>query len=443
MDNRADRGTEETTVPLRLATWNMNHWQQPMLPVNTRRAAWEYLATSGIDVVLAQEASPSTGSGAAVYGEIGGHRDWGSAVVALSDRVQVEAIRSARVRYSRRRYLLDRTHPGSVAVARLRVGDVQPISLVSVYGVWDGSPVGSMLHAVADLIPLFESPDGARVILGGDFNVSRSTTDARGLEQAEAVFAAVRSLGLVEAKGVAAEPPAAAEDCSCTGGPACGHIPTWKRAELDHLFVSPSLASQVSSLMVDASAVAAGLSDHVPLILGLELTEERTPHTWDEDAFAVEIGRRHGAKAREVVEQLVNWADVKEREIATLAGVHSKTLSRFWTNGCTTEPELIWRLDLESEPKVGMTLFSIHADGTVVIHFGGMRVEPFDAPAKRYDILRILNTMDRVEIGEKEVYRWPRFPVDVLAEPDNLAKFVTVIDRLAGDTHPAVELMNV
>jgi hypothetical protein len=72
-----------------------------------------------------------------------------------------------------------------------------------------------------------------------------------------------------------------------------------------------------------------------------------------------------------------------------------------------------------------------------------MRVEPFDAPAKRYDILRILNTMDRVEIGEKEVYCWPRFHIDVLAEPDNLAKFVTVIDRLAGDTHPAVELMNV
>jgi hypothetical protein len=27
VDNRADRGTEETTVPLRLATWNMNHWR--------------------------------------------------------------------------------------------------------------------------------------------------------------------------------------------------------------------------------------------------------------------------------------------------------------------------------------------------------------------------------------------------------------------------------
>jgi endonuclease/exonuclease/phosphatase family metal-dependent hydrolase len=443
VENRADRGTEETTVPLRLATWNMNHWQQPMLPVNTRRAAWEYLATSGIDVVLAQEASPTKASGGAVYGEIGGHRDWGSAVVALNDRAQVEPIRSARVRYSRRRYLLDRTHPGSVAVARLSVGDIQPITLVSVYGVWDGSPVSSMLHATADLLPLFDSPDGARVILGGDFNVSRSTSDARLLEQAEAVFAAVRSLGLVEAKGLVADRPAGVEDCSCTGGPACGHIPTWKRSELDHLFVSPSLASQVSSLTVDASAVVAGLSDHVPLILGLELTCERTPHTWDEDAFAVEIGRRHGAKAREVVEQLVNWADVKERGLATISGVHTKTLTHFWTNGCTTEPELSWRLDLESEPKIGMTLFSIHADGQVVIHFGGMRVEPFDTPAGRAGILQALNAIDGVEIGVTELYRWPRFSIEVLVHPPNLAAFVAVIDRLAGEAHPDGELTRV
>ena len=65
MTRRADRGTEETTVPLRVATWNMNHWQQPMLPVNTRRAAWDYLASAGIDVVLAQEAAPTKAAGGA------------------------------------------------------------------------------------------------------------------------------------------------------------------------------------------------------------------------------------------------------------------------------------------------------------------------------------------------------------------------------------------
>jgi hypothetical protein len=46
-------------VPLRLATWNLNHWRQPLLPVDTRRAAWDYLGrTIGAQVALVQEAVP-------------------------------------------------------------------------------------------------------------------------------------------------------------------------------------------------------------------------------------------------------------------------------------------------------------------------------------------------------------------------------------------------
>ena len=29
------------TTSLRVATWNLNHWRQPLLPVDTRRSAWE------------------------------------------------------------------------------------------------------------------------------------------------------------------------------------------------------------------------------------------------------------------------------------------------------------------------------------------------------------------------------------------------------------------
>ena len=110
----------------------------------------------------------------AVYGEIAGHRNWGSAVVALDPAVSIEPIRSVRNPWSSRRYLLDQSHPGSVAVARLTVPGIQPITLVSVYGLLDGSALASMHRVVADLLPLFDSPDGARVILGGDLNVTGS-----------------------------------------------------------------------------------------------------------------------------------------------------------------------------------------------------------------------------------------------------------------------------
>lgn len=439
MNERADRGTIDRTEPLRLVTWNLNHWRQPLLPVDTRRAAWEYLTSSlGAGLALVQEAVPplELNRERAVYGEMAGHRNWGSAVVALDPALTVEPLRSVRVRWSRRRFLLANTHPGSVAVARLTVPEIQPITLVSVYGVLDGSSVSTMLRVVADLVPLFDSPDGARVILGGDLNVSRSTADPTNLARGDAVLAAIRSLGLVEAKTLVADPPPSPIDCACGHGDGCGHIATWGGVELDHVFVTPSLAGQVSAVTVNRAAVEAGLSDHAPLILDLALSSERTPQVWDEEAFTVEIGRRHGRGARDVVEKLVSWADHKERDLATLSGVSAKTLTRFPTNGVTTEPELIWSLDHNLEPKGVQSLISVHAHGDVVIHFGGMRHPPFDDEAARDELRLVLNEMDSVDFSQADVRRWPRFPISVLEDPSNLVRLVTVLDRLAMETHP-------
>lgn len=191
-----------------------------------------------------------------------------------------------------------------MAIAQLTVSGTEPITLVSIYGVMDPSPESTMLRVIADLVPLFDSPYGARVILGGDLNVSSATKDPKHLARAEAVFAAIRALGLVEAKSLVADPPASSPDCWCGSGGTCGHVPTFGPGELDHLFVSPSLAGQVTALRLDPAAVETGLSDHVPLILDLALSTERTPHTWDEESFAEEIGRRHGPAAREAIETL-------------------------------------------------------------------------------------------------------------------------------------------
>ena len=91
-------------------------------------------------------------------------------------------------------------------MARLTVPDIQPITLVSVHGVWDGPVVSTMYRVIADLVPLFDSPHGARVILGGDLNVSDATTSAKDLARAESILAAIRSLGLVAAKALIADP---------------------------------------------------------------------------------------------------------------------------------------------------------------------------------------------------------------------------------------------
>lgn len=430
----------DAVKPLRLVTWNLNHWRQPLLPADTRRAAWEYMAHRiGAQVALVQEAVPPLDlpRGRAVYAEMAGHRNWGSAIVALDPQVAIEPLRSVRITYSRRRYLLANTHPGSVAIAQLAVPDIPPITLVSVYGVMDGPVISTMLRVIADLVPLFDSPYGARVILGGDLNVSRASKNPTSLARAEAVFAAIRSLGLVEAKGLVAEPPPSSADCPCGSGGTCDHVPTWGSAELDHLFASPALAEQVRGVSVDAAAVEAGLSDHVPLVIDLALSSEATAHVWDEESFAEEIGRRHGPAARDVVERLVNWADQKERELAAATGVRTKTLTRFPTNGSTTEPELWWQVDLDLEPKGIQSTISIRARGEVIVHFGNMRHPPFDTEAARDDLRLALNAMEGVDIPASQLRYWPRFPLSVLEDPANLARLVAVLDRIATESTTA------
>jgi endonuclease/exonuclease/phosphatase family metal-dependent hydrolase len=424
-------------VPLRLATWNLNHWRQPLLPSDTRRAAWEYLA-SGIaaQVALVQEAVPPAdiGRDRAAYGELAGHRNWGSAVVALDPSISIEPLRSVRIPYSRRRFLLANTHPGSVAVAHITVPGIQPITLVSIYGVMDGSVVSTMLRVIADLVPLFDSPYGARVILGGDFNVSTATTKPIDLARGEAVFGAIRALGLVEAKNLVANRPASPLDCRCGNVVTCSHIATWGRAELDYLFVSPALAGQVKTVAVDATAVQAGLSDHSPLVLDLELSPGLTAHTWDEESFAEEIGRRHGQGAREVVEKLVSWADHKERELVTTIGVRTKTLTRFPTNGVTTEPELWFQVDLDLEPKGVQPTISVRARGDVVVQFGSMRHAPFDTQLGRNELRLAMNEIRGIDIAEAELFGAPSFSLAVLENASNLRHLVSVLNQLVTKT---------
>jgi endonuclease/exonuclease/phosphatase family metal-dependent hydrolase len=420
-----------TSTPLRVVTWNLNHWRQPLLPSDTRREAWRYLAeTLGADVALVQEAVPPSDlpREQVAYGEIAGHRNWGSAIAALGpdEGATLETIRSVRIPWTRRRFLLANTHPGAVAVAELTLPGIQPITAVSIYGVMDGSSTSTMLRIAGDLVPLFDSPHGSRVILGGDFNVSRASKDPKQVARADAVIDVIRSLGLVEAKTLGVERPASAADCACGSGATCDHLATWGTTELDYLFVSPALAPQVAGLTAD-------------LILDLSLTSERTPHAWDEESFAVEIGRRHGSAARVVVERLVNWADNKERELAATTGVAIKALTRFPTNGITTEPELMFPVDLNLEPRGSQSTISIHADGRVVVWLGAMRHPPFDTEAARSDLLRELNEIPGVHLPPRQVNGWPRFALAVLEEPANLVRLVAVLDRIATESHNRID----
>lgn len=438
--------TAAGVTPLRVVTWNLNHWRQAVLPADTRAAAWAAIRERlGADVALLQEAVPPAGMDAAsvVYGELAGHRAWGSAVAAMRPDLAVTTVRAVRMPWSRRHHLLGGTHPGAVAIAEVAVPGVEPIVMISVYGVMDGSATATMYRFIADLVPLFDSPRGARVILAGDFNVTRSTTDQRALDRARAVLGAVRSLGLVEAKGLpgVSLPPAAGESraCGCADPARCDHIPTWRTVELDHVFVSPSLAGQVTGLGAFPELATEGLSDHVPLVLDLALTAERTAHGWDEEALAVEVARRHGTQAGLVVERLVAWADDLERRLGEEDGVRVRGLTRFPMNGVTTEPELWVTLDFNLAPRGSQPLFSIRGDGHLVLQLGRMRHPPYDTAAARRDLLAQLGAIPGVHLRRARHDGWPRIPLAALENPEALGRFATVLEAVVRASRPLAD----
>ena len=137
----------------------------------------------------------------------------------------------------------------------------------------------------------------------------------------------------------------------------------------------------------------------------------------------------------------MSWADQKERELASSTGVATKALTRFPTNGVTTEPELMFPVDLNLEPRGSQPTISIHADGQVVVWLGGMRQPPFDTEAGRDELRKALNELDGVHIHRRRVNGWPRFPLAVLEDPANLLRLVAVLDRIATESHtvPAME----
>jgi hypothetical protein len=111
--------------------------------------------------------------------------------------------------------------------------------------------------------------------------------------------------------------------------------------------------------------------------------------------------------------------------------VRTKTLTRFPTNGCTTEPELRGQVDLDLEPKRYQPMMVVRTRGDVLIQFASMHIAPFDTEAGRDELRLALNEKDGVEIAPRKVRRWPAIPLAILEEPANLDRFVAVLDRLA------------
>jgi len=144
-----------------VVTWNMDYWKRSR---EQRLAAWAYL-TEEIrpDIALLQECVPPVDMSEEyniIYHEIGGSRNWGSAVLAKG--------------YPIKEIDFDNSHPGSVVAAEV-VLPTLTLTAISVYGIFcrHNYTTTTMHRILSDLTPLLHGQRSSRTfIMGGDYNVT-------------------------------------------------------------------------------------------------------------------------------------------------------------------------------------------------------------------------------------------------------------------------------
>lgn len=363
-----------------------------------------------------------------VYRPLARARAWGSAVVALGDGIDVQEIDAVRTRYSTQLFSMLGSVPGAVMVARAAVPEFGSVTFVSVYGVMEHVySQTTMLRIVADLIPLFDSPEGEHVVLGGDFNVSTTMAAGRAeLPRCKAILHAIESLGLQNLAEVVKDRPPRPERCPC-GEAECKHMFTYYTGQLDYLYATPSLARRCQRLHVPTDTTE--LSDHMPIVAEFDLTTRLEQTKWDPESFTLLLRDRHGQGAHNVAENLMTWARVKQDQLR-YSGHPNARLDRFPTSE-GAEPQLWFMLDVADETAVQFTC-SLLADGRLRMQFQWMRGH-FASEDARREVWRLLNAIPGIELAER-LNGLPTFPIAALANEERLKQFCDVLDYIVDET---------
>lgn len=412
-----------------IGTWNMDHWKRSR---QQREKAWEYLRTqSSTDVMLFQEsiAPPGFNQSQFVHREISGYRPWGSSVVAFSEGTSVQEIDAVRTRYGAKRFSMLGTFPGTVIVAQAEVPGIGPITCVSIYGLIDVYAQTTMLRIVADLIPLFDSRFGSRVVLGGDFNLSTAySEDKPELPRHRAILNAVESLGLMNLAETAQDRPEPTSNCPCSEDK-CFHIPTYHNMQIDWLYATPELARRCTHLRVDYGVVTDKLSDHASIVAEFQIPPSGPGQIVDPESFVEEMKFSAGSEDAQIAEDLINWAFRKHGELR--ASGHRMSYDRLPVGMPYGKRMIYFQLDIRYST-IPQWTFCVIADGRIEINFQWM-IAPYDTLEARERLWSTLNQIEGVSL-EKRLNGRPRFPLSVLAAPDRREQFMKVFSDMIDAT---------
>ena len=172
---------------MKIISWNMAHWHDP----------WRCLLDMDIDLALLQEAGkPPPDVAERIQADpavevnpgpwetkfIGGISKFRTAIVKLSNRVEIDWIEARSIDKSEPRDLVS-SWPGTLAAAAVKPPSGNSLIVVSMYAQWvrthtrAGSNFlfsdGSAHHIVSDLSAFIAKEDGHRILAAGDLNILR------------------------------------------------------------------------------------------------------------------------------------------------------------------------------------------------------------------------------------------------------------------------------
>lgn len=172
---------------MKIISWNMQH----------KHRSWRHLLDSDIDLALLQEAGkppadvveriqadPAIEVDSAPWQTmiVGAKTSYRTAIVKLSDRIEVDWIESLSIETAQSKTLVA-TYPGTLAAASITPASGDPVVAVSMYAPWVRTHTlatknyifadGSAHHVISDLSTLIAKKDGHRVLAAGDLNILR------------------------------------------------------------------------------------------------------------------------------------------------------------------------------------------------------------------------------------------------------------------------------
>jgi hypothetical protein len=158
-----------------------------------------------------------------------------------------------------------------------------------------------------------------------------------------------------------------------------------------------------------------GLRTIVPMLYGqTEKAQQKNPghppRQWDETSILAEIELRHGAEARRIAQQIIEWMQAQPDQI--------------WCGRGSKDGSIGLIVSVNGSQSYPILLYSYY--GQVEIRFQYMR-KPFDNPVKREELREKLNDIEGVNLPSGK--QRPSIPIATFSNDDEkLRRFLDVMD---------------